>query len=413
MEKITDNNTYIMNFWWSNNYGAILTAFALQRILKNFNVKSELVNNTWEYYKLTNKKKYLSANFADKYLSVTTPVEKYSDYLKLNDNGNIFITGSDQVFRFGPNLDDIYEYFLPYVDDNKKKIAFSASFGVDRETLISNTTKQNIDDISNLLKSFDFISVREKSGVDICENVFDVKAEWIIDPVFIAEKSDYEELIANTSTNYKNKIVAYVLDTSGKYKKAYKYLSAKYNKKVVETANSNISVEDWINSVKDSELFITDSFHGMCFAIIFNKPFICIANKKRGKSRFDSICEMLGIENQCVDSVEEVYKNDCLFNINYEEVNKKIDYERQRGLNFLKTALESSVKNTQEKLNIKKEYLENKIIELENKNNISSQIKIYIWKKWLTLYHQYLPKIIKLIIGFLKNIIKKGYLKSC
>lgn len=30
------------------------------------------------------------------------------------------------------------------------------------------------------------------------------------------------------------------------------------------------------------EFFITDSFHGVCFALIFNKPFLCINNPMRG-----------------------------------------------------------------------------------------------------------------------------------
>lgn len=48
-------------------------------------------------------------------------------------------------------------------------------------------------------------------------------------------------------------------------------------------------VEEWIRGFIDAEFVITDSFHGTVFSILFNKPFIAIANKSRGIARFNSI----------------------------------------------------------------------------------------------------------------------------
>ena len=59
------------------------------------------------------------------------------------------------------------------------------------------------------LRTFDYISTREKSGVDLCKNIFNCHADWIIDPVFIIEKNKYEEElpIHDDTNNYNNKYI--------------------------------------------------------------------------------------------------------------------------------------------------------------------------------------------------------------
>ena len=402
---------YITNLWHSrNNYGANLTAFALQSIIEKLGYKSELVNNTTKMREYKWRKSTFSFKFAKKYLKHTSFMKGCLDIL--NIYGNVFITGSDQVFRPKYTHEKLDHYLLDFVNVDNKKIAFSASFGVDKEQFINENSDDIIKHMAKSLKSFDFLSVREKSGVEICKDLFDVDAQWIIDPVFVLDKTVYDKLIQNSTENYNNSIVSYVLDTTDDYKKAFKYLSKKYNIDVINTANSNISIENWLASIKNCRLFITDSFHGMCFAIIFNKPFICISNRKRGGARFDSICEMLGIENQCIDSIEQIYDNDCVCKIDYESVNKRIQEEAQKGIEFLSNALNAPVKITQEKIDAKITYLENQVLELEKRDNLKYQLKKYIWDNWLIIYNYYLPKPIMYIIRIFWRILK-GIRNAC
>ncbi len=410
-----DNKIYITNFWHTrNNYGANLTAFALQNVLQQLGFENKLVNNP-DFTNEIMLKKCFGFKFQQQHIITTQKIDKNADIL--NSDCEIFITGSDQVFRPIYTQKKLDQYMLDFATQNKKKIAFSASFGLDKEQFVKENSQDTIAKMKNSLKSFDFISVREKSGVEICKDLFDVDAQWIIDPVFILEKSKYDELIENENkeilkqvqndnNTYSDKIVAYVLDTSNDYKKAYKYLEKKYDTNVIETANSNISVESWLKSIRDCKLFVTDSFHGMCFAMIFNKPFICLANKSRGRARFDSICEMLGVENQCIDSINEVYEKDCVFKVDYAVVNERIEQERQKGLEFLKTALEAPVKITQEKIDSRITYLENRVKELETENNLKFQLKKYLWEKWLIIYHVYLPNFVKALIRIIWHQIK-------
>lgn len=398
-----NNLIYNFNFWHTrDNYGANLTAFALQCLLNN----SYLVDNSLLQNDIINRKWTFSFDFQRKYLKTTKSIDINCE--DLNQNANTFITGSDQVFRPIYTQDKPEQYWLDFVKSTSKKIAFSASFGVNKDYFLEENAPEVIEHMKNSLRSFDFISVREKSGVEICRDVLGVEAKWIIDPVFILKKSKFDELIKNASGKIlkqvqNDTIVSYVLDTNKEYKKAYKYLTQKYGGKVVETANSNISVESWLKSIRDCKLFVTDSFHGMCFAIIFNQPFICISNKSRGAARFESIVEMLGIENQCINSIEEIYERDCVFKVDWDVVNHRIEEERQRGLEFLKKALNAPCGKFEEKQAVRTKYLEDRVAELESQANLKYQIKKELWNLWLVIFHKYLPEPVKTIIRLARN----------
>lgn len=391
------SNIYISNYWWTENYGATLTAYALQLLVP----QSVLCNNK-DKISLARQEKFdknFSQNFAKQYLDYTSLLLSCRDYYSLLKNSKTFITGSDQVFRASSLSSKLYsQNFLDFVEPHQKKIAFSASFAVNKEAFLTETSSDLIKKVKNSLQSFDFISVREKSGVEICKDVLGVDAEWIIDPVFILEKTKYNELICNATKDYSNKIVSYVLDNNKSYDKAYRRLEKQHGSRVIKLADSNESVENWLSAIKNCKLFVTDSFHGLCFALIFNKPFICISNKARGATRFDSILEMLNIENQCINSIDEIYTKNCIFKVDYEKVNQRIEEERQKGLAFLQKALESPVGKFEEKLAVRTQYLEETVSKLEQQANLKYQIKKELWILWLIIFHKYLPEPIKNII---------------
>ena len=393
-----NNKTCIFNFWFGAAYGGILTAYALQEVLRTLNCFPILADNRTLTVKILSNKYNFTKSFWTKYFNLSKDFSKFSNLLQESSDTKIFITGSDQVLR-PKYVSDLSQYLLDFVTPDKKKIAFSASFGVDKEQFLKENSKITIEHMKNSLRTFDVISVREKSGVEICRDVLGVEAEWIIDPVFILRKEKYYDLAKKSMNVYKNKIVSYVLDTNNEYKKAKKYISKKYNKKIIETANSNNSVGNWLASIRDCDLFITDSFHGMCFAIIFNKPFICIANHARGISRFESVCEILGIENQCIHSINEVYERDCVFKIDYKQIETRITEERQKGLDFLQKIIQIPAEKQKEKESIRTRYLENYICKTEKQLGLKHQLFIFICNLWLIVWHKYLPNFIKNMIN--------------
>lgn len=58
------------------------------------------------------------------------------------------------------------------------------------------------------------------------------------------------------------------------------------------------TIEDWFAEFRD-EYVVTDSFHGMVFSIIFNKPFSIVMNPSGGNDRYISLLSQLGL-TECI-----------------------------------------------------------------------------------------------------------------
>lgn len=120
------------------------------------------------------------------------------------------------------------------------------------------------------------ISVRESDGVRICRDIYGIKAEQVLDPVFLADRKIFDDLAEKSDKNYEQPYIAtYILDPTPEKKKAMLYVSEKLGYKLVNMldglpwlydsnkqklgleAVENVQVEDWINIFKNSSFVIT------------------------------------------------------------------------------------------------------------------------------------------------------------
>lgn len=395
-----NNNATIINFSYERlNYGAVLTAYAISKILEiNFNLKPLLPDNISPFFRVTGWKYRFLLPFKRKYLNMSKPKTKREHFLALNKDCDTFLVGSDQVFRPIYAKNCLYQFFLNFVEPDKKKISISASFGVTKEKLLEESDNITLSKIKESLRSFDFISVREKSGVEICKDIFDVDAEWIIDPVFILDKSYYEKIAATSLKDFNNKIISYIINQKDNTKVVEMYRE-KNNIEIVELYKSKMPMEDWLNAIKNCKLLITDSFHAACFAIIFNKPFICTVNPHTGIARYESIFEMLQIKNQLITSEISELSDNYIFKIDYDNVNKLIEKERQKGLDFLTKAFDSEPAKLREKQVVYEKFL----AEMKLEKRIYNNLKEFFWICWLFIFHSLLSEMIKNKIRKLKN----------
>ena len=98
-------------------------------------------------------------------------------------------------------------------------------------------------------------------------------------------------------------------------------------------------IEQWVRGFMDAEFVITDSFHGTAFSILFNKPFISIVNESRGASRFYSLLKTFGLENRAITEEGPIDLSFIRENIDFVEVNRILNEEREKSWSFLKEAL--------------------------------------------------------------------------
>lgn len=348
----------IMGVWSGCNYGSIMTYYALCRLVESFGLsvlmidKPKLSNNDPEL-KENHSRRFARENYKE--ISQSYPLRELK---RLNAHVDTFLIGSDQVWNYGISRNFGRSYFFDFVDDDKKKIAYAASFGHDG-FFASRQEKQTT---ANLLKRFDAISVRESKGVSICRDTFQVKATQVLDPVFAADPAIFDEIAARSSADEKEEyVVSYILDPTPEKREALQYVAEKYNCKLINMLDGlpwkfqenkekldlpntveNLQVEDWLYYFKHSRFVITDSCHGASFAIIFKRPFICIANKHRGLSRFESLLSLFDLKNRYVTDAKEIVKpgnEKLLSDIDYDAVYRIMDRERIRCRAWLKNAL--------------------------------------------------------------------------
>lgn len=363
----------IVNFHYSNhNYGAVLQAAALHYYVnKELGYKSEHINFMPKSVKvkwqaklksqikallmdLGLKEKKITHNsfvnpevfqeFRDKWLP--TSAKTFHTFDELNQADLPYshaIVGSDQVWRPSYTGNASLVYFLAFLNESVKKISYAASFGNDFWELNPDDTAK----IANEIQSFDAISVREKSGVDICNSSFEVKAEHVLDPTLLVGRSLFDDIIGDKPENNTADIVYYKLDIDSDFEAFINNAAASLNFTVSNIYYSSKgrshyyrSVDSWLREIKESKLVITDSFHCVCFAILFEVPFIYYPNNNRGLTRLESLLSSLDLTHHIYrDNADPVELTKEIMEIDYIQVNKKLAGLRSSSSKFLTDSL--------------------------------------------------------------------------
>lgn len=334
----------IFNFWWSwkDAHGASLTALALYKLIEELGYDPCLIMTVFRGMSEEQCKEGRHFNFIKKYAKYTEKNYQTGDaFAELNEEFEHFILGSDQVFRIEWVQD---EWFFYSIRSDKNKIAMSASFGTNELT----ASEKRINRVAKYLKDFSAISVREKDGIEVFERYFGHRddIEWIMDPVFLMDPSFYYDLMSNRSENYeidtygKDVIFWYMLDSTPEILRLKEKVSRLYDVIMIEDSQ-DLMAEDFLYLAANCKMMITDSFHGLCFSIIFNKPFYCIYNNMRGISRVATLRDFFGLDHvifdsDCIDACDF-----CVPEINYTEINRMIERERRRGREWLRYKLEN------------------------------------------------------------------------
>ncbi len=425
----------ILNFWPYSNFGAIITGYALQKSLEELGYSNKLIwymNNANIRHNAETFAQSHFKNFADRYMNYTSLLTD-KDLTKINEQTDVVIVGSDQVWKSPGQGINKGAYYLNFVTDTSKKIACAASFG--EEKFVGTPEEEAL--ASVLLKQFDAISVREIAGQKICRERMGVDSEVVIDPVFYIDRKYYDDMADSVKPRLPEKyILAYFLGKDDFDKKVINYYSQTMNLPVIELNIKDMNTEEWLNYIRGAELLITNSFHGMCFSIIFNNEFICVANKNKAYSRFETILSKLNLLDRARPSHDIVLSDKYqLEKIDYDQVNRLITEEKNVALSWLTNAISSPKKKKISPENIVIKKLTNDIIALNDSLNqkIDWIIDILGYEYNLKKYKKYrfLSKItigsvrkkykdkakalkpkIKTVRGFLKDKRKNGLWKE-
>lgn len=351
----------IMTFWWSqDNYGQILQCYALQKYLRDagydpFLIRYDPRNDSsmdlcgkllkamnpvrLARYLSYTRRKYLAAKeyachnrqfsiFRNIYLKQSEEVYHSYDELKANPpEAELYIAGSDQIWNFGEmklqqakNL--LHAYFLDFGNPEIKRISYAASWG---KKCISDDFAE---EIKPLLEKFDYVSVREKTGVDICRQCGCEIARWVRDPTLLLDVEAYRSLYRENDVVAPQKpyLLFYYLDNGGKFNKDLVFRFAKVRGLDVVYVSGNMNfdryektyatIPEWLCLVDNAEYVVTNSFHACVFSILFGKQFAAIelTGKQSGMNlRLQSLFEMTGCgERYIKDDDFSVLNRNCM-----------------------------------------------------------------------------------------------------
>lgn len=347
----------IITYWETdNNYGTVLQNYALQHFLKNNGVQPFLIRinfskgkNRFDFYRKEFEEKGFFSGiqklcagvfrkvfriifrvskkegerqfsvFIEKNLSPTNVFTSFSELKRDCPDADFYIAGSDQIWNTYGKTDaeigeDIRVYLLEFVPTGVKKIACAASFG---STDFDEGFKQVF---KKALKEFDFVSVREKSGLDICHKLEIDDAYLQPDPTMLLSADEYRGIKSNVQVPSSSYILLYLLDNTtdfsiGKLKNFARrtgrkiiYVSGNYLQRINFFKKTYPTIEEWLGLFDHADAVVTNSFHGTVFSIIFNKMFMFLPQHgtfEKQNMRISSLLEYFGLE-------ERVFKNRSL-----------------------------------------------------------------------------------------------------
>ena len=335
---ILDRSPYKHLSWWKLPF-----AYG-KRIIKKyvFKRKIRIIYEPW-FNKMYPVVSQYTQPFIDKYLHRREANDLYQ--LQSRDF-DVIVVGSDQIWRplYYSHIEDAYLKFAEKW--NIRRIAYAASFGTDKEEY----SKEQIENCCKLIRKFDYVSVREDSGIELCQKYFQIEAKHLLDPTMLLFKDDYIQLIKQAGVvKSSGNLLVYLLDETEDKKllvnriaEEKKLLPFRVGSRV-EDVNAPLEeriqppVEQWLRGFYDAEFVITDSFHACVFSILFGKPFVVYGNKKRGMARFESLLRQFGLKN-CLVLDSRDYKN-----VDVDKMYRQIEYIledlRKQSYQYLEQAL--------------------------------------------------------------------------
>ena len=367
-----------------NNYGGLLQNYALQQVLIRAGHEVETLDqqnkeyNRLHVYLYRQKMRLLhillpnkyskvryqpnddeqviirqhTNHFINTYINCSSSIHSFEDFKSVAQSRqyDAYVVGSDQCWRPCYNQ-FLSSMFLDFVKDKQvKRIAYAASFGTDQWEL----TQEQTAIASPLVQKFDLVTVREDSGVKLCKDYLGVDAIHVLDPTMLLTKEDYIWLIEQEKDPVSaGNLFNYILDPDAKKSafiqrvaeekglKPFQVLP-KYQQETRTKKNIKNNIEDcvfpgvttWLRAFMDAEMTIVDSFHGMVFSIILNKPFWVIGNAHRGMTRFTSLLKIFKLENRLID-VDSLNDVDINEPIDWQNVNVILQQKREQSTQLL------------------------------------------------------------------------------
>lgn len=348
---------YILAFQRATNYGAVLQIYALKTTLEKFGLDVEVIDYIPEWMKVTFKnqptvKSYIKRkvmNFTFKSFFQELGLTKRTFYdnnslKKYLQDGKFYFVGSDQVWNEKIMKKDP-TYFLDFVPKNVKKIGYAVSMGN------NNLSDEFKDKVNPLIGEFSSLSGREvfvSSFVKTDHSNMNVPI--VLDPTLLLEANDYEKVRNHKKFDSKYIALYAAMHDENLYNYA-KHLSnitglpivnLGYHYKGADKQEYLLGPGNWLDRIYESAYFITNSFHGTVFSIIYQKDFFVVPNQnplQEGlNARFEELLKSLELDDRLVYSSADI-KTVKDKKIDYVKAYKLLETRKEKSIRFIREVI--------------------------------------------------------------------------
>lgn len=333
----------ILTFHDAHNYGAVLQAYALKKYIRKLGHNVRIIN--YHHYtipdgfpKENNEKRWEKFNdFIKELIDYDEEVYQSEEELEKLDI-DTWICGSDQIWN--PEITNgINKGFFLNFKTNGKKISYAVSMGIPELPL------EHEEEFKKSIENLDYISVREESLKKYVEKFTDKPIMKAIDPTFLLEKKEYDDLIEQSK--YSNYVLINELGPDERLMKIAKKIAKKNNLEIIELNDkykenyeckqiSDASPMEYLTLIKNANAIVTNSFHGTVFSIIFEKEFYTITRLNRN-SRMENVLDIVGMRERLIQNVDEI---ENVKKQNYDVAHENLKKEIEKSRRFLKDVIE-------------------------------------------------------------------------
>ena len=366
----------VVTIHYARNFGSMLQTYATEQKIRKLGFDVEIVNYIPQGLRLiTNintikKKGNLLVDFARKIVAavvfsyaqlgmicfnrkfLTLSKRVYHCYDELQENppvADYYIAGSDQIWNTqNKNREnDIDGYYLAFAPHSGHKISYASSIGKDS---FSEKEKKEVFD---KLVDYKAISVRESYAKSLLQSIGVQNVTQVLDPTLLLTASEWAAFVKNNkrrkmANRGRPYILVYNLNRNQSLKSCAKKLSEIVGLRIINLSGCldflpgalNVPINspiDFLFYLKDASYVLTDSFHGTAFSINFNKQFMTFSAPKYN-SRLYSLLELFKLSDRLFDVKQDISM--IKQKIDYTSVNTILNEERERSIEFLKSALD-------------------------------------------------------------------------
>lgn len=245
-----------------------------------------------------------------------------------------FVCGSDTIFcidEFG--FDDGYYANYPCMK-NGYSVSYAASFG--DPTL----TPAVYAALNDRLQNFKALGLREEQMIPYIQAHTQVPVQRVVDPTLLLTAEDYDRIAAPKQEDEKY-LLLYARRYNSEMEAYAQQIAAKKGLKIVEISlratNAEkhrmfyeAGVEEFLSLVKHAEYVVTNSFHGMIFAVQYRRPFV-IFSRFQCNNKIEELLGLFGLSDRMLVTRGQ----SACDTIDYDAVHHRIGIAREKSLAFL------------------------------------------------------------------------------